>query len=125
MRGMEFYKGRLIAYSLGNFCGFGVLSSSGFLGVGGVLKVALRKDGSWASGRLVATEMVRGGLAAPDPDNARSRLSTGCSRRTTPRHGPPPTRLAISHRHDRRRTAAVMIARILTCGPRRRLEPER
>jgi hypothetical protein len=68
MRGMEFYKGRLIAYSLGNFCGFGVLSSAGFLGVGGVLKVALRRDGSWSSGRLIATEMVRGGLVAPDPD---------------------------------------------------------
>ena len=26
MRGMEFYKGRLIAYSLGNFCGYGVLT---------------------------------------------------------------------------------------------------
>ncbi len=68
MRGMEFYKGRLIAYSLGNFCGYGVLNSSGFLGVGGVLKVTLNKDGTWASGQLVATEMVRGGIPAPDPD---------------------------------------------------------
>ena len=47
MRGMEFYKGRLIAYSLGNFCGYEVLSSDGFSGVGGVLKVTLNKDGSW------------------------------------------------------------------------------
>ena len=66
MRGMEFYKGRLIAYSLGNFAGYGVLSSTGVLGVGGVLKVTLNKDGSWAGGHLVATEMVRGGLPAPD-----------------------------------------------------------
>ncbi len=68
MRGMEFYKGRLIAYSLGNFCGYGVLNSSGYLGVGGVLKVTLNKDGSWVGGQLVATEMVRGGLPAPDAD---------------------------------------------------------
>lgn len=68
MRGMEFYKGRLIAYSLGNFCGYGVLNSSGYLGVGGVLKVTLNKDGTWVSGQLVATEMVRGGIPAPDPD---------------------------------------------------------
>jgi Bacterial capsule synthesis protein PGA_cap len=69
MRGMEFYKGRLIAFSLGNFCGYGVLSSTGNLGVGGVLKVKLREDGTWAGGQLIATEMVRGGLPAPDDDN--------------------------------------------------------
>jgi hypothetical protein len=68
MRGMEFYKGRLIAFSLGNFCGYGVLSSTGNLGVGGVLKVKLREDGTWAGGQLIATEMVRGGLPAPDDD---------------------------------------------------------
>ncbi|HEX6873919.1 MAG TPA: CapA family protein, partial [Micromonosporaceae bacterium] len=66
MRGMEFYKGRLIAYSLGNFCGYGVLSSSGYLGVGGVLKITLRKDGTWAGGTLVPTELVRGGMVAID-----------------------------------------------------------
>ncbi len=68
MRGMEFYKGRLIAYSLGNFCGYRVLGTAGFLGVGGVLKVTLNKDGSWAGGTLVATEMVNGGIAVPDTD---------------------------------------------------------
>lgn len=66
MRGMEFYKGRLIAYSLGNFCGYGVLSSAGYLGVGGILKATLHKDGSWASGTLVPTEMVNGGYVAVD-----------------------------------------------------------
>src|SRR5882757_4816536 len=65
MRGMEFYKGRLIAYSLGNFCGYGVLSTTGFLGVSGVLKVNLNKDGSWASGQLVPTEMTKSGLPVP------------------------------------------------------------
>jgi capsule synthesis protein PGA_cap len=68
MRGMEFYKGRLIAYSLGNFCGYGVLSTAGYLGVGGVLKVTLKRDGTWAAGQLVPTEMVRGGLPAVDAD---------------------------------------------------------
>jgi hypothetical protein len=69
MRGMEFYKGRLIAYSLGNFCGYKVLSTNGNLGIGGVLRVKLHKDGSWAGGQLIATSMVNGGLVAPDPDN--------------------------------------------------------
>lgn len=66
MRGMEFYKGRLIAYSLGNFCGYRVLAGNGFLGVGGVLKVRLHPDGTWADGTLVATEMVDGGYPAVD-----------------------------------------------------------
>lgn len=68
MRGMEFYKGRLIAYSLGNFCGYGVLRSAGYSGVGGILKVRLHPDGTWAGGTLVPTEMVSGGYAAVDKD---------------------------------------------------------
>jgi hypothetical protein len=68
MRGMEFYKGRLIAYSLGNFCGYGVLSSVGYLGVGGILKVTLHKDGTWADGTLIPTEMVGGGYVAVDKE---------------------------------------------------------
>jgi hypothetical protein len=66
MRGMEWYKGRLIAYSLGNFAGYKVLSSAGPLGVGGILKVTLRADGGWVDGSLVPTRMVNGGLPALD-----------------------------------------------------------
>lgn len=80
MRGMEFYKGRLIAYSLGNFCGFGVLSSAGNSGVGGVLKVSLNKDGSWAGGQLVPTVMVNRGLPAPDPQKKALALVDGLSK---------------------------------------------
>ncbi|MFC7482081.1 CapA family protein [Luedemannella flava] len=68
MRGMEFYKGRLIAYSLGNFCGYKVLRGTGYLGVGGILKVSLHPDGTWAGGTLVPTEMVSGGYPAVDKD---------------------------------------------------------
>jgi hypothetical protein len=67
MRGMEFYRGRLIAYSLGNFAGYKALSYSGLPGVGGILKVTLRKDGSYVNGSLVPTRMVAPGLPAMDP----------------------------------------------------------
>lgn len=66
LRGMEFYKGRLIAYSMGNFAGYRVLSTAYPLGVGGVLRATLAKDGAWVRGSLVGTEMVGGGLPAPD-----------------------------------------------------------
>lgn len=67
LRGMEFYRGRLIAYSLGNFAGYRTLSTVGPLGVGGVLRVTLRKDGTWAEGALVGTRLVDGGLPGRDP----------------------------------------------------------
>ena len=67
LRGMEFYRGRLIAYSMGNFAGYRVLSTAYPLGVGAVLHATLGRDGSWVSGSLIPTEMIGGGLPAPDP----------------------------------------------------------
>src|SRR5690606_38370955 len=46
LRGLEFYRGRLIAYSLGNFAGGGgTLNSSGPLGLGAVHKVSPTPQG--------------------------------------------------------------------------------
>lgn len=67
LRGMEWYKGRLIAYSMGNFAGYRTLSTAGVLGLGGILKVELRPDGTWAGGRMVASHMVGQGTPALDP----------------------------------------------------------
>jgi hypothetical protein len=67
MRAMEFYRGHLIAYSMGNFAGYRTLSSVGVTGVGGILRVSLRRDGGFAAARLVATRMVAPGLPAMDP----------------------------------------------------------
>jgi poly-gamma-glutamate capsule biosynthesis protein CapA/YwtB (metallophosphatase superfamily) len=69
LRAMEFYRGKLIAYSMGNFAGYRVLSTAYPLGVGGVLRVTLSKDGRWVHGNLVGTAMVDGGIPAPDPQN--------------------------------------------------------
>jgi poly-gamma-glutamate capsule biosynthesis protein CapA/YwtB (metallophosphatase superfamily) len=66
LRGMEFYKGRLVAYSMGNFAGYRVLNASFPLGIGAVLRVTLGKDGTWAGGTLVGTAMVDGGIPAVD-----------------------------------------------------------
>ncbi|WP_425560716.1 CapA family protein [Luedemannella helvata] len=79
MRGMEFYKGRLIAYSLGNFCGYRVLRGTGYLGVGGILKVRLKPDGTWVSGTLVPTEMVNGGYPAVDKEKRALSFVNGLS----------------------------------------------
>ncbi len=67
LRGLEVYKGRLVAYSTGNFVGWRTFSLSGPLSVSCVLEVTLRPDGRWVRGRIVPTRLVDPGRAAPDP----------------------------------------------------------
>ena len=88
MRGMEFYKGRLIAYSLGNFAGGGnLLSNNGRLGWGGVLKVELNRDGSWAGGQLISTYMNGAGKPTIDPDRRGLKLIQELTRSDFPSTG--------------------------------------
>jgi poly-gamma-glutamate capsule biosynthesis protein CapA/YwtB (metallophosphatase superfamily) len=69
---MEFYKGRLIAYSLGNFAGGGrTLSSSGVLKYSGILHVSLTRDGSFAGGRFLSTYLNQTGVPTRDRKNER------------------------------------------------------
>jgi hypothetical protein len=65
MRGMEFRKRRLIAYSLGNFAGYKVFGLGGTLSTSGVLQVTLAGDGRFLSGRLRPTQLVGPGTPAP------------------------------------------------------------
>ncbi|MDP8910727.1 MAG: CapA family protein, partial [Actinomycetota bacterium] len=81
LRGMEWYRGRLIAYSLGNFLGCGTLSNKGILAVSGVLRVKLRTDGSWAGGRLVPMRLAGCGMPALDRTRSAHRLVASLSRR--------------------------------------------
>jgi Bacterial capsule synthesis protein PGA_cap len=67
LRGMEWYRGRLIAYSLGNFAGYKVFSLSGPLSVSGVLHVTLRGNGRFVRGQLVATKLTADGTPVLDP----------------------------------------------------------
>ncbi len=67
LRGMEWYRGHLIAYSLGNFAGYKVFSLGGPLSISGILRVTLRGNGAFDSGTLVPTRMVGGGFPAIDP----------------------------------------------------------
>jgi hypothetical protein len=67
LRGMEWYKGRLIAYSLGNFAGYKVFALGGPLSRSGILRVTLRGDGGFDSGTLVPTRLAGAGTPALDP----------------------------------------------------------
>ena len=88
LRGMDFYQGRLIAYSLGNFAGGGnSLSNDGRLGWGGVLKVSLKPDGTWAGGSFTSTYMNSAGKPTMDPDHRGLGLVAELSRADFPKSG--------------------------------------
>lgn len=71
MRGMEFRNGRLIAYSLGNFLGYKVFSTSGYAGQSGVLQVKMAPDGRFESGRLAPVRLSGDGVPSPGGSSVR------------------------------------------------------
>jgi hypothetical protein len=66
LRGMEWYRGRLIAYSLGNFATYRGFSLVGPLGITGVLQVRLNADGTIERARLVPMRQEPRRGPAPD-----------------------------------------------------------
>jgi poly-gamma-glutamate capsule biosynthesis protein CapA/YwtB (metallophosphatase superfamily) len=70
LRGMEWYHGRLIAYSVGNFVGYHTLATSGVTGVTGILQVALTRKGGYVAGELVPLTIAGDGIPRPDPSEA-------------------------------------------------------
>ncbi|GAA2464784.1 CapA family protein [Agromyces soli] len=75
LRGMEFYRGRLIAYSLGNFGGGGVFGAEQATRYGAYLDLTLDADGRFAGGRVRSIDFAyEGGAPRPDPEGAAARL---------------------------------------------------
>lgn len=68
LRGMEIYRKRLIAYSLGNFSGYENFSLEGALGISAVLHVTLAEDGSFRAGRIASLLLVEDGQPVPDAE---------------------------------------------------------
>ncbi|HVW45416.1 MAG TPA: CapA family protein [Solirubrobacterales bacterium] len=80
LRAMEIYRGRLIAYSLGNFCGFHNFDTSGVLGASAVLHVTLDPDGAFRSGRIASVRLVEAGRPVPDPSGEGAKIIADLSR---------------------------------------------
>jgi len=68
-RGMEMYKNRLIAYSLGNFCTYRCISVAGVCGLAPVLKVYVNKKGEFLRGQLIANMQTHDKGLQPDTLN--------------------------------------------------------
>lgn len=71
IRGLETYKGRLVAYSLGNFAGAGNFASGGTLSVSGLLTARVDRRGRLRNGWWRG--MMLDGSGAPRPDAGASR----------------------------------------------------
>ena len=66
LRGMEIYKGRLIAYSLGNFTSWDTFNLSGPLGISAVLRVSVAPNGVLTGAKLLPVQLRDEGVPYPD-----------------------------------------------------------
>ena len=85
IRGVERYRGRLIAYSLGNFVGYHTLGGGGVLSESAILRVTLGDGGRVLAGRWIPITLVEG-LPRPDPTDASAKLVAALSREDFPGH---------------------------------------
>jgi len=77
IRGVERYKRRMIAYSLGNFAGPNTLSTGGVTALSAILRVKLTSDGDVLGGRWIPIRLASPGVPRLD----HSRASTALVRR--------------------------------------------
>jgi hypothetical protein len=74
IRGIERYKDRLIAYSLGNFAGWDNFGLSGNLRLSGLLTVKIDAKGRVKGGRWLSLRLTGPGVPVVDPTHASARL---------------------------------------------------
>ena len=72
LRGMELYKDRLVAYSLGNFATYGRFNLSGHLSTTLVLEATLDHEGRLVRGAILPVKLEGAGI--PKPDAARTAI---------------------------------------------------
>jgi Bacterial capsule synthesis protein PGA_cap len=65
LRGMQFYRGHLIAYSLGNFASYGDFSTEGDLDMSMILRVTLSSAGKFERARIYPIQFTGEGQPVP------------------------------------------------------------
>lgn len=72
-RAVEVYKGRFIAYSLGNFWTYGSFNLTGESGYAPIADIRVARDGTLLSARIVSAKQSKPGGPMFDPTNAAAR----------------------------------------------------
>jgi poly-gamma-glutamate capsule biosynthesis protein CapA/YwtB (metallophosphatase superfamily) len=80
LRGMEWYHGHLIAYSLGDFENYENFAASGDLVLSGILHVSLTSTGAFVSGAFTSVRLSSIGQAFVDPTHASAAFVNQLSR---------------------------------------------
>ena len=80
IRGVQWYRGRLIAYSLGNLAGWRTFGMGGTLSESAIITVTLRADGSIAAAHWTSLELEGPGVPVLDSRNASLKLVAQLSR---------------------------------------------
>ena len=79
VRGVERYKERLIAYSLGNFATYYGISVAGIKGIAPILTTTLDGEGRFIEGSIVSTIQIRPAGPGVDPESRALKLMRGLS----------------------------------------------
>jgi hypothetical protein len=79
VRAVERYRGRLIAYSLGNFATYYGISVNGIYGFAPILIVTLDNKGRFIEGEIVSTRQIRPAGPSIDPDRVAQKVMRGLS----------------------------------------------
>jgi poly-gamma-glutamate capsule biosynthesis protein CapA/YwtB (metallophosphatase superfamily) len=80
LRGIEFYRGHLIDYSLGDFENFHNFSASGDLTLSAILHVTLSAQGAFVSGTFTSVKLSEFGQGFVDPTRAAAAFVNQLSR---------------------------------------------
>jgi hypothetical protein len=86
-RAIELYKGRLVAYSLGNFATWKRFNLAGPNGLGFILDVRLDVDGAFVSGKAIPFRQLGLGGPVPDPEATALPILARLSREDFPETG--------------------------------------
>jgi Bacterial capsule synthesis protein PGA_cap len=88
LRGMQIYRGRLIAYSLGNLTGWRNFATSGVSGLTALLRVRLAPNGRIRRGAITSLRLDGIGVPRMDPGHRAARLMRRLSRSDFPAGDP-------------------------------------
>ncbi len=87
LRAMEMYNGTLIAYSLGNFVGYRLVSVAGNKGIGAILTLTLTDNLKLKSAEVTSVRLLNGGVPVQDSNHNAVKRFNEYAKRDFPQTG--------------------------------------